>query len=661
MDPLNITQLETAREWQTLAEALESAIEQAEDASEKSALFLRLGRVMTDKLLQAPRALRYFQNAWKLQPENVQPLKEARDIYWDLGKLKMVETVLRRSLESAPPQHRAELYVELGDVSADLGNVEAAIESYQAASENSGPAGEEAALKLEDFTLPLDKARERIDDLVGRAADSGDREERVAALLRAARLAKRHELDTYEELLLAAYQADCDNKQASALYEELMVSQGRLAQVLETQREMLESASAEEGPRLAFRYGVRWATRHQNVELGARLLEQAVLGDPSNDAAFTFLRELWGTHGGDWHRVMALAEQIAEVGTPPPFVLAEGGRLSWLRIGDLMKARRWFERLAGVDPEHPQLKAFEAQIGQRLSGGVAMGSVVDVSTNTPGDKGARAAVAVHDDAPAESDEALEAPTVPPNEERGAAAQPDAEPESIPPPPVIESSPPPASDANVGVIAASPPSEPPPSEPRPSERRPSEPQPSEPQQSEPSAAAEDAPVAAAPAPARAPAAAPAVAAPVVPAGPQDDRLIAELLAEAEKQKQAKRNHDYVKTLVRLAEAHTEPADRVPYYAEAASIYEKFSNASEAAKCFEQILHIDPQHPEAKEFLRSYYDKRRDWESLIALLRREAEAILDGRDRLAKLIEIARLATERVKKPQLCVDLWAAVRA
>jgi tetratricopeptide (TPR) repeat protein len=635
MDPtLNLTQLESAREWQSLAEALEAAIERADDANEKSALFLRLGRVMTDKLLQAPRALRYFQNAWKLQPENVQPLKEARDIYWDLGKLKMVETVLKRSLESAPKQHRAELLVELGDVSADLGNFDAALESYAAAAQESGPFAKEAAIKRDDFALDAAAGRERIDDLVGNAADSNDRVARVGLLLRAGRLAKRHGLDSYEELLLAAYQADCDNKQASALYEELMVSQGRLAQVLETQREMLESASAEEGPRLAFRYGVRWATRHQNVELGARLLEQAVLGDPSNDAAFTFLRELWGTHGGDWQRVMALAEQIAEVGTPPPFVLAEGGRLSWLRIGDLMKARRWFERLAGVEPEHPQLKAFEAQIGERLSGGVAMSGVVDVRSVAPADD-------------ANGDVELEAPTVPPEDRASSTVEVAEEPESIPPPPVIESSPPPPSDGDVRAAARDRVSEP--------EEAPVSggPVSEAPPVSAPARTASAAPVAAAPAPKPAPA-------PPVPQGPQDDKLIAELLAEADKQKQAKRNHDYVKTLVRLAEAHTEPSDKVPYYAEAAQVYEKFSNASEAAKCYEAILAVDATHTEAKEFLRGYYDKRRDYESLISLLRREADSILDGDERLAKLIEIAKLATERVKKPQLCVDLWQAVR-
>jgi len=121
-----LNQLESASDWQGLAEALEQAVEQVEDPAQKSALFLKLGLVLTNKLLQGPRALRHFQNAWKLQPENVGPLKQARAVYWELGKFKMVETVLRRSLESAGGHYKSEFLIELGDVNCDLGNYDAA-------------------------------------------------------------------------------------------------------------------------------------------------------------------------------------------------------------------------------------------------------------------------------------------------------------------------------------------------------------------------------------------------------------------------------------------------------------------------------------------------------------------------------------------------------
>ncbi len=634
---LTLNQLEATRDWQTLAETLEAAVEQEADATQKSKLYLQLGRVMTDKLLQGPRALRHLQNAWKLRPENVVPLRLAKDIYWDLGKFKMVETVLKRALENATGTDKSEMTLELGDVSCDLGNFDAAVQWYAAAADLGADI---AGAKLKDMELEAGDASERIDDLVGAAAEQTNINKRVEFLLRAARLAKRHGFDSYEELLLAAYQADCNDPQASALYEELMVSEGRLAQVLETQREMLEAATAETGPRLAFRYGVRWATRHQNVELGARLLEQAVIGDPTNDAAFTFLRELWGAHGNDWARVVALTEQIAEMGEPPTFILAEGARVLWLKVGDMIQARRWFERLAGREPDHPTLRAFEAQIGERLSGGVVAGSVVAIATEESEEPEA-VVVPPADQVVSMGDDELESPTNPPREEVV---------DSIPPPPEVESDPPAASEApdeddedDVDSAGdAEPEDEPVEDDPEP-EDEPVE------DESAPDEEPRDEPVAA-----RAPKPKPE------PQGPQDDALIAALLEEAEQQQQARRNHDYVKTLVKLAEAHTGAEDKVKYYLEAAGVYEKFSNASEASKCYEQVLEYDARNEEAKEYLRSYYDKRRDWESLITLLRREADSVDDPDFRLSKYVEIAQLATERIKKPPVCIELWSLVR-
>ncbi len=55
----------------------------------------------------------------------------------------------------------------------------------------------------------------------------------------------------------------------------------------------------------------------------------------------------------------------------------------------------------------------------------------------------------------------------------------------------------------------------------------------------------------------------------------------------------------------------------------------------------------------------YEKRRDWEKLLGLQRREAERLGPGPERAAKFLEIAKLATERVKKPEICIELWQEV--
>ncbi len=53
----------------------------------------------------------------------------------------------------------------------------------------------------------------------------------------------------------------------------------------------------------------------------------------------------------------------------------------------------------------------------------------------------------------------------------------------------------------------------------------------------------------------------------------------------------------------------------------------------------------------------YEKRRDWEKLIQLSVREAEQLPVGGERAQKYKQIALLATDKVKKPEVCIDLWA----
>ena len=50
------------------------------------------------------------------------------------------------------------------------------------------------------------------------------------------------------------------------------------------------------------------------------------------------------------------------------FLLAQAGTIAWRQLGNLIRARVSFQRLSAVAPEHPQLRAFEAQIGETLQG-----------------------------------------------------------------------------------------------------------------------------------------------------------------------------------------------------------------------------------------------------------------------------------------------------
>ena len=114
---------------------------------------------------------------------------------------------------------------------------------------------------------------------------------------------------------------------------------------------------------LAYDFGARWALRHQNAELGAQLLEEALRIDPTRERAFTYLKDLHGVKGGEWERLVRLADELTDrsnLGPQAAYLLSQAGLISWKQRGDVVSAKRYFERLAGLEPDSQALLAFEA-------------------------------------------------------------------------------------------------------------------------------------------------------------------------------------------------------------------------------------------------------------------------------------------------------------
>jgi golgin subfamily B member 1 len=583
-----LKQLESHHDWQGLAEALEQGLAAAQDQTVKAELHLRLGRLLYGQFLQGVRALKHFQDAFKLNPALLEALNEARNIYWELGKLNMVQKLLELQLKSAQdPATRVALFRELGDVLSDAGDYERATEAYAKALQSANGAPTDAGERLADVQASAEDWQDRVGELLRTAHESSSAAAKSDAFIRAARIAKRFAPGEYEGVLAQAYAADPTNVKAAAIYEGLLVETERTERILDTQRESLKGLSdAAAKAALSFVFGARWAVRHQNAEVAGQLFEEALRLDPSLEPAFTFLRDTYGAKGGDYEAVIRLADELADragLDGRGAYLLANAGLLSWRERGDLIRARRFFERLARVDAQHPALVAFEAQIGEKISA-------------APGNAKS---------APAAAPAAAPAP---------AAATP--------------------TPAPVAELEELPPSEPP-------AAREATPAP--------------APVAAA---APAPVAAPAPAAAAASSG--SPALVADLKEKLAQQEAAKRFHDYVKTLLLLGDAVSDPHERADYYLKAADLYvNKFANQAEAVRAFEKVLEVDSNNPVAIQYLREMYEKRRDWEKLISLSRREADALDAGPERAAKFKQIALLATEKVKKPEVCVDLWAVV--
>jgi tetratricopeptide (TPR) repeat protein len=509
------------------------------------------------------------------------------------------------------------LLVELGDVATDQGDLEAASQSYERAIEIAGADAVDANERLRDLRVEAGDWAARMLE-IRQSTESAGPAERAKSLVRAARVAKRVAPDDAEALLQEAYAADPTRDDAATLYEGLMVAQAREESILQTQRGLLQSITdPDRQAELALRFGSRWGYRHKKPQIAAQFVEETLRHQPDNEAAFAFLRDVYGTHLGDWSKVVGLADELGSRvgGEHSAFFLANAAAVAQ-ELGDVERAGRYYARLAEVAPQHTALARNRNVAGASpvlnhsghapgAGNGAGMTAqrpeisepgVADEASNlrsvAPLDNGELlAGGAAYSDRPAAKSQVPE-----------YASQPPAPPTSIPPAP-------PASVAPAGGSIA----------PLAGDRPPSSP-------------------------------------PVSAAG------IADLREQLAKQESQNRVHELVKTLVALGDAVSDPEERVHFYSRAADLYaNKFMNQAEAVKANEKIFAIDPSNTGAREYLRQMYEKRRDWEKLVRLRQAEAAGLDSEGERAALYKEIALLATERIKKPAICITLWEEVLA
>ncbi len=603
--------LESCHDWQGLVEELREAINRETDPRRQAQLHLRLARVLSRHFLQGARALKHFQDAFKLDSTLGEALTEARGIYWELGKLGMVKRLLELQIQRASSQaEMAPLLIELGDVATDQGELEAADQAYQRAIEAAGADAVEASERLRDLRVDASDWRDRV-QAIQEQARTADPAERATSLVRAARVARRVAAEDAEQLLEQAYSADPMRDDTATLYEGLLVAQAQEARVVQTQRGLIQATQdPNRQAELALRFGARWGHRHKKPQIAAEFGEETLRHQPRTEAAFALLCDVYGSHFGDWSKVVGLADTLGSQ-LPPrdaAFYLANAAAVAQQELGDPAKAQTYYERLAQIAPEHTALA--------RRNNGTPVKRINGVSVIPQPAGGASS--------------------------RPAAAQ---------PAPTANGSIPPASQAVEARRAEPVASEPPRSnvpEPQVSRSEPPPRQSSMPPAASTAAAASDRPVSGSQPPQSAP--------------PQalDPAAIHALREQLAKQESQNRVHEVVKTLVALGDAVPDREERIQFYARAADLYaNKFMNQAEAVKAHEKIFALDSTHDTAREYLRQMYEKRRDWEKLVRLRQAEAAQLSSERDRAGVYKEIALLATERIKKPAICIALWEEV--
>ena len=102
------------------------------------------------------------------------------------------------------------------------------------------------------------------------------------------------------------------------------------------------------------------------------------------------------------------------------------------------------------------------------------------------------------------------------------------------------------------------------------------------------------------------------------------------------------------------------EKIALFSEAGRMYiERSSNQAEAIKGFQRVLDIDRSNHEAITHLKEMYEKRRDWEKLVDVMRAGCELLDPADHALRTARDRADRANEKLRKPNVCIELWRDV--
>ena len=594
-----LSYLENVRDWQGLVEELEKGIASASGRTPSKAQFhLRLGRVLETKFLAGVKALKHFQDAYKLNPAlDREPRGGAQHLLGPRQAQHGAEAP-RAGAEGRAGRRRTRARCSSSSATslADLGDYEKAAATYARSlgrERRQEPGGERLPrgragrerrrgrrTSPSCFAAPTRRAtgaaKARL--LLARGAHRAALRARRGRGHARARLRGRPASNAGRRALRRAARRAADARRARARRS------ARSSQQI-ADRERARDARARRSARAGSR-----AIRTSSV--GARFLEEALKLDPENEGAFFFLRDAYGKKGGDWDRVLTLAEEAAthagdngERDVPP----RAGGTIAWRQLGNLIRARALVRAPQRVVARSTRSFARSRRRSARRSRRVAPrrdGTPRPSVERTP----RRAPVAAPRRRPRRA-AARGLASAARRGGRGARAR---------------------ARAPVGRAAA--------------------------------------------------AAPPSLAEAAAPAGGRRRRSPSFARSPTSRRRRSA-------TTSTSRRSSSSPAlvpdadEKVALYTKAADLYvTKFANQAEAVKAYEAVLAIDPEQragdrlpaPDVREASRLGEAPRS------AAARGGAHA---GRapSARAKFLEIAKLATERVKKPEVCIELWHEVIA
>jgi tetratricopeptide (TPR) repeat protein len=707
--------LRRSRDWSVAIDELEKELEASGSKPEQSERLFELAALVEDVIPERERALGLYQRAWKLHPDNLKALSRAREVYGEIGRFEMVAKLGEMELRS--PAAANNLAAIVGEALLDSGQKDKALPILERALENTPD-----SIRVKDALAAVNYDPEFWTDEVERLTDEAERFDEatsVRMLVRAARILRLEapEDARLEEVVKRILAKDIDEPTTNFLYETLLSGTNRWDELEAHHRRRADRAPDHARKIEALRiFALEWVQRFKDRDRGAKFFDAALRATVSNGvvpmrsvvAAFTLLCQVQGERG-QWTELLDTAASLLDRPAGASgltledklYIAIQAGQIAFDKASDVARARKFFAVAAGIEPSNPSVTDFQAAVGLGDDhAAVAAGSMPMPAQASASRESAPQAPPAGREPPAAGPARVTTPAPAPISTSAAPAAPVAPAAPArPATPATPATPAIAMPADLegamgvaraaeggadrGVLAWK-------------EVVAKHPQVREPRrelvrvlrqaqswaQLADALKDEEAKVAAA----GSDKASVLLELAEVYGKLNNDNQVMAALSSALAQDPArleiydrlgalyeakKRWPDLVKILLEKAdrvsleggapgESGGQPG-KVEIYLQVANLYlERFSNQAEAIKAFERVLELDPNNQQAVDHLLAVYEKRRDWEKLIKLKEAEVERTPEV-ERAAKVIDVAKMAATKVKKPEICTFWWEKVLA
>ena len=615
--------LRDGRDGRALVEELERIGEALAAGAEKSHWFLELGVACEMLVPERQRALQLYCRAVDFDAGNHEALERGRMVCRELGRLDELVRLTEIELAHESDESRRErLSALIGEALLDLGD------RQRAAGFLVGAAGQfPSSLAIQDALGTVgydDDWKSELDRLIAIGEDNDDAQAGARVSLRAARVLRMQspEDERYESLLQRVLYYDAYDESAHQLLDALYAAAGRWNDLELVQDQLVRAfPGPDEQAALCQRFSFGWIARGQHDRAAAwcwRAIELNHLVYPL--AGLTLLRGIYGSRR-DWDRLLQAIDAVLAMPLDPDADVHAsllGGTIAWKAKSDLARATHYFDRVRRVAIDSALLIDFDDAVADHRNPETIGGeqrALMDAARRVGKSDASDRAIDAWRKAIA-ADPSKRAP-------RRALAR------------VLHR----AERWRTLADAL--------------------------KDEEAHACGDDGE---------------RVALLFQLAALYRDRLRQDLLLTATLQRilelqpgnlaaldqleaafaGMRRWPEVVATLQRKLAHVQDDAERVELQLALAEIWqERLGNEAEAVKALEGAHQLDPARQGLAERLERAYGKRREWDKLFALKRTQAAALKEPAARLAAYLELAQLATEKLKKPALAIDAWSEV--